>query len=220
MAKPEGLSKAQEVFIAEYLKSNNASAAYRIAFPLSRKWKDCSVHVRASKLLASAKVQLRVADLRSQISEKVGKSAVIEQSHVLTSAERALHADLRKLFTVDEKGVRHFVQPEEWSDELAMAIDSIKIREVSRIGDDDSPVVILTEVIEIKLSPRAIARDQLARHTGFYERDNEQKNYFANLPRETLRLLEAILSELESEPGAVEGQNPTATPRTAPGLTH
>jgi len=214
MASKVLLTKAEETFVAEYLKNGNASAAYRAAFPQSKRWKDASVHVKASQLLGVDKVQIRISALRAQIAKEIEKDVVIEQTHVMRSAERALHADYRKLFTVDDKGERRFVQPEHWPDNLAMAIDSMKVKEVSRVilgseHGDAQREVILTEVIDIKLSSRAVARDQLAKHTGFYERDNEQQNPFRRLPRAQLRELEALLSELEAQEARQEIPAPT-----------
>ena len=67
MAKtPQGIDR----FITEYIKSDNASAAYRIAFPKSLKWKDKTVHNRASELLNSGEVQGRLKELEQELKEE------------------------------------------------------------------------------------------------------------------------------------------------------
>lgn len=60
-----GLPPKQEAFAQAYFETGNASEAYRRAYPGSEKWKPESIHVKASKLLATAKVQLRVAQLQT-----------------------------------------------------------------------------------------------------------------------------------------------------------
>ena len=62
-----GLTGPEEMFCVLYLKNPNATAAYRIAFPRSLKWKESSQNERASALLSSIKVQSRLSQLRSDL---------------------------------------------------------------------------------------------------------------------------------------------------------
>ena len=45
------------------LNGGNQSAAYRVAFPASKRWKDKTVHEKASRLFADGKVSARVSEL-------------------------------------------------------------------------------------------------------------------------------------------------------------
>jgi len=62
------LKPKQEKFAQLYVELGNASEAYRQAY--SSKAKAESVNVNASKLLADAKVSLRVQQLRDELEEK------------------------------------------------------------------------------------------------------------------------------------------------------
>jgi phage terminase small subunit len=58
------LTLKQEAFAKAYIETGNASEAYRRAYNAG-KMKSDAIHVNASKLLASAKVALRVQELQS-----------------------------------------------------------------------------------------------------------------------------------------------------------
>ena len=63
------LTPKQENFCLAYLETGNASEAYRRAYD-AENMKPDSINVNASKLLADAKVALRLAELRAPIIAK------------------------------------------------------------------------------------------------------------------------------------------------------
>lgn len=64
-----GLTPKQESFCLAFIETGNASEAYRRSYDAG-KMKPESITVNASKLLASAKVALRVAELRAAHVER------------------------------------------------------------------------------------------------------------------------------------------------------
>lgn len=64
-----GLTEKQEKFCHEFIKTGNASEAYRNSYNAG-KMKPESIHVNASKLLSDAKVSQRVESLRAAVSKK------------------------------------------------------------------------------------------------------------------------------------------------------
>jgi phage terminase small subunit len=64
-AKP--LTPREEAFCLAFLTAESASEAFREAYPHSKRWKNEAVWVRASKLLARNKVQLRIESLRKRV---------------------------------------------------------------------------------------------------------------------------------------------------------
>ena len=60
------LEPAREKFVQEYHATGNASEALRRAYPNACKWKEASVNVRASRMLADAKVLLRLEELQAE----------------------------------------------------------------------------------------------------------------------------------------------------------
>lgn len=63
------LTPKQEAFAQAYVETGNASEAYRRAYD-AQDWKQTSVVVNASKLLAQTNVSLRVAELRGEALER------------------------------------------------------------------------------------------------------------------------------------------------------
>jgi phage terminase small subunit len=78
MEKPM-LTERQEAFCRAYIDNGCGAEAYRRAYPRSQKWAAAAVHVAGSRMLATPKVQLRVAELRGKAAEK----AVLNESWVI-----------------------------------------------------------------------------------------------------------------------------------------
>lgn len=64
-----GLTQKQETFCQVYVETGNASEAYRKAYAAD-KTKPEVVHVKASELLSSGKISVRVAELRGEIKKR------------------------------------------------------------------------------------------------------------------------------------------------------
>jgi hypothetical protein len=80
MEKPV-LTERQEAFCRAYIDAGCGAEAYRRAYPRSQKWAAAAVHVAGSRMLANAKVQLRVVALREKAAEKaaLNEAWVIER---------------------------------------------------------------------------------------------------------------------------------------------
>ena len=66
---PTLLTVKQEKFCLAYAETGNASEAYRRSYNAS-KMKQETIHVKASELMASGKVTVRVAELRAEAAER------------------------------------------------------------------------------------------------------------------------------------------------------
>jgi len=210
MKRSAMLTKAEEVFVREFIKEGNASAAYRVAYPLSRRWKDKSVHEAASKLLASAKVQPRIAELRQKLAAatEVDLQRVVKEAAIIGLSDPLIAI-------TDEKGN---VKPiHEWPETARRAVASIEVLEEFEGTGKDRKFIGYTK--KVKFWDKNAGLEKLMKHFGGYERDNEQKNPFRNLPREQLRELERLISELESQPVSAGAAAPAVTSAT-PGITH
>lgn len=133
------LDPQRERFVREYHISGNASASYRIANPKSKKWKDNSVHVKASQMLAEDKVQLRLQELRAEASEQHGVTIEtltreLEEAREIAKAEKqaaaAVSATMGKAklhgFIVDKKEVTKKRDAADFSDD--------ELLEIARLG--------------------------------------------------------------------------------------
>jgi phage terminase small subunit len=66
---PARLTAKQEAFAVAYVKTGNASEAYRQSYDASRTKPDV-VHVKASQLLADGRVAVRVKELQAKVADK------------------------------------------------------------------------------------------------------------------------------------------------------
>lgn len=64
------LTPKQQRFCEEYIKTGNASEAYRIAYPTSVNWKPDTVKVNASKLLSDTNISLTVKAMQKEATKK------------------------------------------------------------------------------------------------------------------------------------------------------
>ena len=63
------LTHFQEQFCREYIKTGNASAAYRAVSPNAKKWMEKTVWERASVMMRRNKVKTRIAELQEKGSQ-------------------------------------------------------------------------------------------------------------------------------------------------------
>lgn len=152
------LSPKEERFCLEWWKNGgDSTAAYRVAFPHCIKWQDSSVHVRASMLIATEKVQLRIKELRDAAAEV----AMVGPVETLKELAALVFCDPATAF--DEAGdvlpIRNMPRS------TRAAIAAVKQRRTLR-GE---------LVTEVKFWDKNAALDKLMRHLGLFERDNEQK---------------------------------------------
>lgn len=83
------LTQKQENFCAAYVETGNASEAYRRAYDASRMKPD-SVSVNASKLMADARIALRLAELRQPVIEA---AQITLASHLARLEELSIGAE-------------------------------------------------------------------------------------------------------------------------------
>ena len=70
------LTEFQEAFCLQYIKSGNASNAYRAVSPNSRRWTRNALWVTASKMMARPNVDLRISQLRATMATRAMTSTV------------------------------------------------------------------------------------------------------------------------------------------------
>lgn len=161
MAGSSELTPKQEAFAAELAKGQSQAAAYRIAYPASKEWKDESVWSSASTLASDPKVSQRAAELRKAASFALG--ADIER--VFKEAARIALFDPRKMFDDDGKPL-HISRLD---DDTAAAISGLEIvtKGNSEMG--------FGEVLKVKIADKNAAIEKLFKFHGMYIRDNAQK---------------------------------------------
>ena len=182
MAKQKKYSrwtKKKEIFCVEYVKRDNASDAYRIAYN-TKGMANKTVNEAASRLLKDSKVIARVAELRAKVAEvaeeefKIDAKVMLRHLDILRKARIDQYVDFVEIlipyFIENEKGEREmktkvervlqFKPFDQLTEEQLMCIESIK---ETRYG------------IELKLHGKEWTIEKINKHIGFYEKDNDQK---------------------------------------------
>ncbi len=208
------ITDKEELFCQAVVKGKSNSDAYREAYETAR-MKPESINRMAHDLRQNLKITSRIAFLRDQAA----RAAVITESRVLTETGRIAFADLRKAFAEDGS----LLPPHKWPDELASAVKSIKVVEMAGSmavnAEDGSVTHVPMYTKEIVLCDKNSALEKLFKHMGMFEKDNRQRNPFAEsftrLPDEVQKL---IAEKLNAIAGPVIPRQSDA--RTSGRVTH
>lgn len=167
-----GLSIKQEKFCNYYIECGNASEAYRRAYSCSN-MKDESINVKAFELLNNGKVTVRVKELQEELKKK----SDITKEEVLNMLRSFMYADIRNFLTIKDGNVT-FKDSEDWTDEMAMQVESVKQ------GKDG---------IEIKLNGRTWTIQRICKMLGF---DSPQDVNVNMIPPMTKEEAKRIIEDL------------------------
>jgi len=158
------LTPKQENFCIEYLKSGNASDAYRKAYS-KFDMKESSVNRIAKGLVDNIKIISRLEQLKKPVIEK----AQLTLERVILENMNIAFFDIRTI--LDNDGA---VKPvNEWPPEAGAAISSIEVLEQYEGSGKDR--VFVGYLKKVKLVEKGAALDRLMKHLGGYEQDNKQK---------------------------------------------
>lgn len=151
------LSEKQDRFCHEYcIDFHQTNAAIRAGYPPK------GAAVSATRLLKSAKILARIAEIRAHASSKTGISLErnLDQLGAMAFADPAdmFHPETGELLPIQQIPAH-----------LRRAIQSIEVDEINVGGQ----VLGLTK--KIKLADRNKAADMIMRHLGEYKKDNAQK---------------------------------------------
>ena len=97
----------KEKFVQLSLDDWSQRGAYREAFPLSRKWKDTTVDVKASQLFNTDKIQIRFNELREQAKACYEAEAMervlsrVDRMILLTNIARDSESDKARISAID-----------------------------------------------------------------------------------------------------------------------
>lgn len=158
------LTPKQENFCIEYLKSGNASDAYRRSYN-AKKMSAKVIANRASELLDNGDITVRLEELKKPVIEKTQ----LTLERVILENMNVAFFDIRTI--LDNDGA---VKPvNEWPPEAGAAISSIEVLEQYEGSGKDR--VFVGYLKKVKLVEKGAALDRLMKHLGGYEQDNKQK---------------------------------------------
>lgn len=154
--KETGLTDRQKKFCEEYIVDlNGKQAAIRAGYS------EKSAKELASETLTKPNIINYLNLLKAKVSDKV------EITVEMIRNEFRKHAtfDIRKVY--DENGALKNVH--DLDDDTAMAIAGIKSTEITSEG------IVIGYHKEVKTTDKLKALENLGKHVGFFEKDNEQK---------------------------------------------
>lgn len=157
------LSVKQENFCNYYIECGNASEAYRRAYSCSN-MKDESINVKAVELLNNGKITVRVKELQEELKKK----SDITKEEVLNMLKSFMYADICNFLTIKNGNVI-FKDSEDWTDEMAMQVESVKQGK---------------EGIEIKLNGRTWTIQRICKMLGFDSPQDVNVNMISPMTKE------------------------------------
>ena len=160
------LTDGQKKFVTEYLKDQNATAAYKRA---GYKGQGRVAENAASRMLGFVGVRAEIDAGLSKLREKAEKDTGVTLERVINEIAKGAFFDPRAMFNEDgsPKAITDL------ADREASALAGFEMLEQFEGSGPDR--VFVGHLKKFKLSERKAYLDMLMKHLGGYEKDNEQK---------------------------------------------
>ncbi len=156
----KSLTPKQKRFCEEYIVDLNATqAAIRAGYSSK------AAEQQASRLLSNVKVQDYIKHIKKQRAEELK----ITQLDILKELYNWAFSDITQTIGLSSEGVKSL------PDDVKRLIT--KYKKTKRVIGDE----MIEEVVELQFVSKEKAMEMIARHIGFYEKDNEQKQSQINL---------------------------------------
>ncbi|HUU16524.1 MAG TPA: terminase small subunit [Sedimentisphaerales bacterium] len=177
------LTDKQERFCQEYIIDLNATqAAIRAGY--SKK----TARIKGCQLLTKVNIQNKIQKLKAERSDRVQ----IEADSVVKELAIVAFSNIRDYLTVDEDGDVFLKGFDKIDAEKLAAIESIKTNTTSNKGGNREYTTT-----QFKLHSKLNALEQLGRHLGIYEKDNEQSRTIPTTEPLTLEEMKKRIREAE-----------------------
>lgn len=173
-----GLNAKQERFCEEYLIDlNGTKAAIRAGYS------EKTAYSQAHDLLIKPEVQKYISELKQLRSERTGITA----DRVIEEFGKIAFSDIRKLYKEDG----FLKRPHEMGDE-ALFVSGIETDELFSFipGSDQKEKV--GETKKVKMCDKIRALENLGKHLGIYEKDNDQRNTDKTSAEQLVKIAEKI----------------------------
>ncbi len=187
----------EEAFAAEYVKSGNATLAYKAAGGIGV---NEVAHAAASRMLAKVTIQAAIARLQAVVV----KDCRVSATRLLQEAGRVALSDGRKLFS--PQGT--LKPPDQWDDDTAAAVASVEVFEEYEGRGENRTLIGHTK--KVKLWPKVDAIDKAARMIGAYLQSEAADA--AAPPTQIIVIFPKPSGEAMQGPRLIEAQPPEPEP--------
>lgn len=177
------MTNAQKIFCDEYLIDLNATRAYKVAYPKTKK--EETINSASSRMLRNVKVREYI---KEKMKEREQRTEVT-QDMVIKELSKIAFLDIRKLYN-DEGGLKNI---QNIDTDTAGAINSIEsVEEFDGHGEDREQIGYTKK---IKLSDKTKALELLGRHLGIF---NDKIDVNVKEKEEKKNAISDILSQMKS----------------------
>ena len=153
------LTPQQEKFCQQVvLNGGDKSAAYRVAYPKSLKWKDNAVNTQASILSKNSKVEVRVRELQDRAKELAEKKFDVDAEYILKRLHEVDVMDVADIL-YDDGSVKPIL---EWPAVWRQNISAIEVTELTAGREDQKTLVGVLK--KIKWPDKTRNRELLGKH--------------------------------------------------------
>ena len=170
------LTKKQEIFSKEVVKQETQSDAYRIAYD-AKNMTDKQIHEEASKLMKNPKVSQRVKELQKIAAEVAEKEFKIDSKVLLKHLNILRQSRIDQYVDFVEYEEKYASQIEEGKIETRV-VRELKFKPFDQLTEEQlmciESIKDTRNGIELKLHGKEWTIDKIAKHIGFYEKDNNR----------------------------------------------
>lgn len=163
------ISAAQARFVDEYMIDNNATRAYKVAYPNTKN--DNVAAANSSRLIRTAKVAAHITFRRGVQQDSTNQRA----ERVLKELERIGYVDLLEIWRESTESGQLQLKPiSEWPEDCRRAIAGLKVKNYPERRNTDG--VIISEehdIIEIKFWGKTEALRLLGMREGMFLADDD-----------------------------------------------
>lgn len=166
------LTDKQERFCNEYLANNmNATKAYMTVYGVGN---EKTARVNASRMLTNANVSEYLSSKQKVINDKVG----IRQEDLAAELKKVAFTNITDFVTIED--FVYIVEDPVTGDDEKKSQRIVIIKETSEISPENIGAISGIKQgkygIELTLHDKLRAIEMLSRHTGFFEKDNQQSS--------------------------------------------
>jgi phage terminase small subunit len=158
-------NEQRELFCQEYMKDCNATKAAKRA-----KYSEKTAHSQGPRLLEFVDVKNRLEYLREQLVKSTG----VTPEMLMAELKKVGFSNIEDFLSIDESGDVIGKSFDSIPRETLAAVESVK-QTVNVTHNKDGSREYETKTFDFKLHSKLAAIRDMAKHIGFFEKDNEQK---------------------------------------------
>lgn len=177
------MTNAQKIFCDEYLIDLNATRAYKVAYPKTKK--EETINSASSRMLRNVKVQEYITNKMKEREQRTE----ITQDMVIKELAKIAFLDIRKLYTKNGQ-LKNIADIDS---ETAGAISSLEtLEEYDGYGEDREKI---GDTQKVKLLDKTKALELLGRHLGIF---NDKLDVNVKEKEEKKNAISDILNQMKS----------------------